>query len=188
MRKLLVFNSVTLDGYFSGPNGDLSWAHKQDPEWNEFVGNNASGQAVLLLGRVTYDMMVRYWPTPAAMKGAPHVAQGINQQQKIVFSRSLDHPTWNNTTVVKGDVPGTVRKLKAESGPDLVILGSGSIVAQLTEARLIDEYQMALTPVVLGRGRTMFEGLKQRVDLRRTGSRTFTNGNVLLSYAPARDD
>jgi dihydrofolate reductase len=187
MRKLMVFNSVTLDGYFSGPNGDLSWAHKQDPEWNEFIGQNASGSGVLLLGRVTYDMMAQYWPTAAAMKAAPHVARGINQQQKIVFSRSLDRPTWNNTTVVKGDVPATVRQLKAEPGPNLVILGSGSIVQQLTAAGLIDEFQLVVNPVVLGQGRTMFEGVKQRVDLRRTGSRTFKNGNVLLSYAPAHD-
>ena len=68
MQKLLVFNQVTLDGYFSGPNGDLSWAHKQDPEWDKFVADNAKGGGTLLFGRVTYEMMVAFWPTPEAAK------------------------------------------------------------------------------------------------------------------------
>jgi dihydrofolate reductase len=79
MRKLIVFNNVTLDGYFTGANGDISWAHgNDDPEFNAFVAGNASGGGQLLLGRITYELMAGYWPTPTAIRNAPLVAEGMN--------------------------------------------------------------------------------------------------------------
>jgi dihydrofolate reductase len=184
MRKLLVFNQVSLDGYIADAHGDMSWAHKSDPEWSAYVAENASGGGVLLLGRVTYDLMARYWPTPAALQQAPAVAEGMNRMQKIVFSRTLDHASWQNTTLVKGDIAAAVRQLKHERGPGMVILGSGSIVSQLTQASLIDEYQMVVNPVVLGQGKTMFAGIKEKVTLQLIGTRAFGNGNVVLCYQP----
>jgi dihydrofolate reductase len=183
MRRLVVFNSVTLNGYFTGKNGDLSWAHKDgDPEWNDFVSGNASGSGPLLFGRVTYEMMVSFWPTPAGMESFPEVAKGMNSAPKIVFSRTLDKVSWNNTKLVKGDLVTEVRKLKKESGEPITILGSGSIVSQLTQAGLIDEYQFVVNPIVLDEGRSMFDGVKKSVTLKQTATRTFGNGNVLLSY------
>ena len=182
MGRLTVFNLVTLDGYFTGENGDLSWAHKQDPEWNEFVSGNASGDGALLLGRKTYDMMVSFWPTPEAMKTMPEVAKGMNGMPKYVFSKSLDKLSWQNTKLMKGDLVAEVRKLKKDSDKDIVILGSGTIVAQLAQARLIDAYQMVVNPIVLGKGRTMFDGVKDKLELKRTKTRNFANGNVVLWY------
>ena len=100
MRRVLVFNNVSLDGYIADEKGDMSWAHKQDPEWLAFTGDNAKGQAEMLFGRVTYQMMAGWWPTPAAMKNDPVVADGMNQAEKIVFSRTLKKADWNNTRVV----------------------------------------------------------------------------------------
>jgi dihydrofolate reductase len=185
MRRLVVFNSVTLNGFFAGKNGDLSWAHKDDPEWNEFVAGNAKGGGPLLFGRVTYEMMLSFWPTPAAMESFPEVAKGMNSAQKIVFSRTLDKVSWNNTKLVKGDLATEVRKMKKEPGEAMTILGSGSIVSQLTQAGLIDEYQIVVNPIVLGEGRSMFDGVKKSVTLNRTSTRAFGNGNVLLSYEAA---
>jgi dihydrofolate reductase len=183
MRKITVFNNVTLDGYFASKTGDMSWAHKNDPEWTQFAASNAGGGGgELLFGRVTYEMMARYWPGPEAMKQNPEVAKGMNALPKVVFSRSLDKATWANTKLVKGDLLTEVRKLKQEPGKDMVILGSGTIVSQLSEARLIDHYQIVVNPVVLGGGRTLFEGLTQKLDLERTETRAFGNGNVLLTY------
>ncbi len=182
MRKLVVFNQVSLDGYIADARGDMSWAHKDDPEWNAFTGENASGGAVLLFGRVTYDLMARYWPTPAALAQMPAVAEGMNRMPKVVFSRIMKEASWQNTTVVKGDIAAAVRQMKSERGPGMVILGSGSIVSQLTQAGLIDEYQMVINPVVLGKGKTMFEGVTEKVTLKRTTTRAFTNGNVVLCY------
>lgn len=184
MRKLSVFNHVSLDGYFVDANGDMSWAKAdhRDAEWDTFVAENTSGAAVLVFGRVTYEMMAGFWPTPLATETMPAAAAGMNRMPKVVFSRTLDTASWNNTTVVKGDLAAAVRRLKQESGPDLVILGSGSIVSQLARAGLIDEYQVVVNPLVLGRGRTMFDGAQ--VNLTLTRSRAFGNGNVLLCYAP----
>src|SRR6266446_1732534 len=161
MRRLVVFNSVTLDGYFTDVNGDMSWAHggSDDAEWNAFVADNASGGGELLLGRITYELMACYWPTPNAIKDDSVVAEGMNKMPKVVFSRTLDKPSWSNTKVVKGDIASEVRKMKKESGKGMAILGSGSIVSQLAPQGLIDEYQLAVTPVVLGKGRTMFDGI-----------------------------
>lgn len=152
MRKLVVFNSVTADGYFTDANGDLSWAKEnQDAEFQKFVAGNASGGGMLLFGRITYDMMVSYWPTPAARQNDPAVADGMNNLPKVVFSRTLDKASWSNTKVVKGDIAAEVRKMKSEPGPGMVILGSGSIVSQLTQHGLIDEYQLVVYPVVRAR-------------------------------------
>lgn len=187
MRKLVVFNSVTLDGYFSGPGGDLSWAHKapDDEEWNAFVAGNAGSGGLLLFGRITYELMAGYWPTPAAMKSFPDVAKGMNSLPKVVFSRTLDKVSWNNTRLMKGNLVEEVRAMKKEPGESIVILGSGNIVSQLAQEGVIDEYQVVLNPVVLGKGRTMFDGIKEKLTLRLTTTRTFANGNVLLCYAPA---
>jgi dihydrofolate reductase len=182
MSKLLVFNQVSLDGYFSDAKGDMSWAHKQDPEWDDFVVGNASGGGVLLFGRITYEMMAGYWPTPEAMKKAPTVARAMNDLPKVVFSRKLSNVSWQNTKLVKSDLPAEVRKMKKEAGKDMVLMGSGTIVSQLAQERLIDEYQIIVNPIVLGKGRTMFEGVKDRFGLKLTKSRPFRNGNVVLWY------
>jgi dihydrofolate reductase len=187
MRQLVVFNSVTLDGYFTAANGDISWAHtgKQDAEWDAFVSANAKGGGELLFGRVTYDMMSNYWPTPQALRDNPGVAEQMNNLPKVVFSRTLDRASWNNTKLVKGDLPAEVRRMKKEPGSDLVLMGSGSIVSQLAPEGLIDEYQLVVNPVVLGAGRTMFDGITKMLSLKVTKTRTFGNGNVLLCYQPA---
>ena len=184
MRKLTVFNHVTLDGYFTGENGDMSWAHNgsDDAGYQAFVASNASGDAELLFGRVTYDMMASYWPTPVASQQAPVVAEKMNSGKKIVFSKTMAKALWKNTTLVKGDLVEEVRKLKEEKGPDMVILGSGSIVAQLAAAGLVDNYQVVINPVALGKGRTLFEGLPKMLSLKLTTSRAFENGKVFLSY------
>jgi dihydrofolate reductase len=187
MRKLTAFNNVTLDGYFTGANGDFSWAHagNDDAEYNAFVADNAKGGGQLLFGRVTYELMASYWPTPIATRNDPAVAERMNSLPKVVFSRTLDRPSWNNTKLVKGGLAAEVRAMKQEPGKDMAILGSGSIVAQLAQEALIDEFQLIVNPVVLGRGRTMFDGVKEALSLKLTKSRTFGNGKVLLCYLPA---
>jgi dihydrofolate reductase len=187
MRKLIVFNHITLDGYFVDANGQMSWAKpgNDDPEYAAFVAENASGGGELLFGRITYDLMASYWPTPVADQHNPGVAEGMNSMRKVVFSKTLDQASWNNTKLVKGDLIAEVRKMKEESGPGMAILGSGSIVAQLAPQGLIDEYQMMVDPVALGKGRSMFEGIQEKLNLKLTKSRTFKNGKVYLCFEPA---
>ena len=92
--------------------------------------------------------------------------------------------SWSNTKLVKGDLASEIRKMKQEAEPDMVILGSGSIVSQLAQENLIDEYQIALCPIVLGKGRTLFEGVERKLNLKLTKSHTFSNGSVFLCYEP----
>lgn len=184
MPRLAVFNTVSLDGYFTDANNDMSWAHKQDAEWNAFVAGNAKGESRLVFGRVTYDMMASFWPTPMALERAAGVAERMNRLPKVVFSTTLDNATWNNTKLVKSDIVAEMRKMKKEPGPDMVILGSGTIVSQFTQEGLIDEFQLVVSPIVLGKGRSMFDGVKRRVPLKRTKTMSFDNGNVVLWYEP----
>ena len=185
MRKLSVFNQVSIDGRFVDAKGDMSWAHKNDVEWNEYVDRNASGGGVLVFGRITYQMMAGYWPTPMAASNDPIVAQQMNRLPKIVFSRTLETAAWQNSTLLRGDLVEEMRRLKNEDGDDMVIMGSGTIVSQLTEQGLIDQYQIVVVPVILGGGRTMFDGVTRRPALRLTQTRSFSNGNLVMQYERA---
>jgi len=185
MGKLVVFENVSLDGYFVDENGDMQWAKEgDDEEFDAFTAENAKGGGVLLFGRATYDLMAGFWPTPLARRLMPVVAERMNALPKVVFSRTLEKAAWSNTTVARGDLLAEVRALKA-SGADLALMGSGRIVAQLVPARVVDEYQFVVNPVVLGKGRTVFEGVAGRPRLTLARSRVFRNGKVFLSYAPA---
>lgn len=189
MQKLIVFNHVTLDGFFKDANGDMSWA-KADPddaEWNAFVAENASGGGTLVFGRVTYDMMAGFWPTPAAKQMMPAVAERMNNMPKVMFSRTMDKASWNNTKLIKDNIAAETRELKETPGEGMVILGSGTIVAQLAQEGLIDEYQLVVNPVALGKGTTLFDGIKKQLALKLTKSRTFGNNKVLLCYEPVRE-
>ena len=187
MRKLAAFIQVSLDGYFADAEGGIGWAHKDagDGEWNAFVADNARGGGQLLFGRITYEFMASYWPTSMAAANNPVVAERMNGMPKVVFSRTLDDAAWANTTLVDGDLVAEVRKLKQDAGPDMAILGSGSVVSQLAEAGLIDEFQIVVNPVVLGKGSALFDGIRDSLCLKLTSTRSFGNGSVFLRYEPA---
>lgn len=184
MRSIKVFNNVSIDGFFTDPHGDLSWAHRgmDDAEWVKFIAGNAKGKAEFLFGRITYEMMASYWPTPIALENDPIVAEAMNSQTKYVFSRTLKKLSWQNSQLMQGDLPSAIKQLKKSKGPDIMIFGSGEIIHQLTEESLIDEYQLILVPTVLGGGRTMFGELQSKMDLKLMDSRSFKNGNVFLRY------
>ena len=187
MRKLIVFNHVSLDGYFVDANGTMYWAktRKDDAEWNAFVAENASGDGPLLFGRKTYELMIQYWPTPMAKEHDAVIADRMNKLPKVVFSKTLEGVSWSNTRLVKGDLAGEVRRMKEESGDGITVLGSGTLVAQLSDAKLIDEYHLVINPLVLGKGWTMFEGIQAILELKSVKSRSFGNGCVYLVYEPA---
>ena len=187
MRKLLVFNHVSLDGYFTDARGDMSWAHhRSDDETRAFAAENAqTGDGPLLFGRVTYQMMAAFWPTPAAQAMDPGIAAGMNRRPKLVASRTLSEVTWANARILRGDLIQEVRALKAEPGDGITVMGSGTIVAQLVRAGLVDELQVVVNPLALGAGRTLFQGIDPRASFHLLGTRVFRNGNVLLSYERA---
>jgi len=185
MALLGSFISLSLDGCYADANSDMSWAHTQDPEQAEFTASNAKGGGGLVFGRTTYEMMASFWPTPAAAQMMPDVAAQMNALPKTVFSRTLKSADWNNTRVVNADLAGELRRLKSGKGPDLTILGSGTIVAQAASAGLLDELQVMLVPVALGAGKRLFDGVPRGIAWRREEVRQFSNGNVFIRYRPA---
>jgi len=183
MRKLTAFNFLTLNGYFKGQKGDISW-HRHGVEENQYAAEGLKAGNTLLFGRVTYEMMASYWPTPMAMKNDSTVAEGMNSAEKIVFSRTLTMAGWSNTRLVKDNIVEEMKKLKQTPGKDMTLLGSGSILAQFAEQSLIDEYHFMVDPVVLGDGTPLFKGIRHKLDLKLIGTKAFKSGVVLLSYEP----
>ena len=184
MRTVMFFMMTSVDGFFEGPGHDIDW-HNVDEEFNDFAIDQLNSADMLLFGRVTYELMASYWPTPEARANDPQVAGAMNALQKIVVSTTLDRADWENTRLIKENVAEEVARLKAQDGKDLIVMGSSDLAASLAESGLVDEFRIMVNPVVLGEGKLVLSGIKRRLNLKLLKTRTFGNGNVLLIYAPA---
>jgi len=182
MKKLLISEMVSVDGFFAGPNGEIDW-HNVNEEFNTFAIEQLNSVDTLVFGRVTYELMASYWPTEAAIKDDHEVAAKMNALQKVVFSKTLQKVEWQNSRLAKNDIVEEITQLKKEDGRDMVIFGSGKIVSVLAQAGLIDEYRLIVNPVVLGKGKSLFTGAEQ-FKLKLLDTRQFQSGNVLLKYGP----
>lgn len=184
MAKLTSFNFITLDGHLEGPEkGNINW-HNHGIEETEYASQNLHSGNVLLFGRITYQMMASYWPTPIALESDPSVAEGMNSAEKIVFSKTMAKAEWNNTRLIKGNIAKEIKKLKQNSQKDMTLLGSGSIVSQFAEKNLIDEYQVMIDPVVIGSGNSIFKGIVHQLHLKLINTKTYKSGVVILCYQP----
>ena len=180
MARLIMWNLMTLDGFVEGPNRDISW---HSDVWGEELEQlsieqlNAAGG--LLFGRVTYELMANHWPGATG-----EVADFMNAAPKYVFSRTVREPGWNNTRMFDADVPGTVARLKRDSARDIFLFGSADLAASLIPHGLIDEFRIAVNPVIFGGGTPLFKpGHKTRLKL--IESRPLSTGIVILRYTPA---
>lgn len=180
MRKLFVFNLITIDGYFAGPHGEIDW-HNVDAEFNDFAVSQLKNIGMLVFGRVTYDLMAHFWPLPAARREDPFIAEFMNTLPKVVFSKTLKKAEWQHTRVVKSYLKNEIVNLKRGSGKDVAIFGSGTIVSQLVPTGLIDEYRLLVNPIILGKGKPLFKETG-KMKLKLVSLRAFKNGNVLLTY------
>ena len=186
MRTLYLFDMVTLDGFFEGPaKWEIDW-HNVDAEFNEFAIDQLNATDLLLFGRVTYEGMASYWPTPAAIQNDPEVAGKMNSLPKIVFSRTLEKADWNNTRLIKSNIVEEILKLKRQPGKDIAILGSSDLASTFTRHALIDEYRIMVNPIVLGQGTPLFRGISGKFQLKLLKARAFKSGNVLLCYQPVK--
>jgi dihydrofolate reductase len=183
LRKVIVFNMLSVDGYFEGLNRDINW-HNVDEEFNDFAIEQLNTAGTLLFGRVTYQLMESYWPTPDSLQDDPIVAGLMNQIPKFVFSKSLESANWQNTTLVKGDAAEAVTSLKELPGKDMFVFGSGEFVSYLAQHDLIDEYRLIFSPILLGRGNPLFKEQNKRIQLKLAKAKVFKSGNVLLYYQP----
>ncbi|HVD13340.1 MAG TPA: dihydrofolate reductase family protein [Actinomycetota bacterium] len=184
MRRILAFLVVTVDGYYEGPKGEFDWPVVDD-EFNEFGLEQLDEIDTLLFGRVTYQGMAAYWPTPAAREDDPRVAAKMNGLPKIVISRTLDEATWANTRLISDHVAEELTALKQQPGRDIAIFGSSNLTVSLLELGLVDELRIMVHPVVLGDGKSLFRTAAERISLELVTTRAFRSGNVMLYYRPA---
>jgi dihydrofolate reductase len=183
VRKLYAFLMMTLDGFYEGPNQEFHF-WQVDDEFDEFSVGQLRDTDVLVLGRVTYEGMASFWPTPAARQNDPAVAALMNTLPKIVVSTTLGSADWANTRVVGQNVAEEITRLKQQPGKDLAILGSPNLTVSLLGMGLVDELRVLVNPVVLGDGKSLFRSTKEELKLQLLQTRTFSSGNVLLTYQP----
>jgi dihydrofolate reductase len=180
MRRLIIWNMMSLDGFFAAPDRNLDWFVFDDELDGYIKKNQLASSDTLLFGRVTYEMMAAYWATAES-----ETAGFMNGARKYVFSRTLDRAEWQRTTLVKDDAAKAVRALKQEPGKDIFVFGSADFAATLMQHRLVDEYRIGLNPVILGRGLPLFKEGIERVRLKLTLTRPLQSGVVVLHYQPA---
>jgi dihydrofolate reductase len=189
MGKITVFNFVSIDGCYAGPHGEIDWfkAVPPDAEFERYTHEAARGEGTLIWGRITYDMMHSFWPTPEAIKNDPAMAKVVNERPKVVFSKSLtsveEGPNWRNVSLFREINPDDIQKLRAHG--DMTILGSGSIIRQFASLGLIDRFTLITVPIILGKGKSLFDGVSQ-LNLNLLESRAFKNGLTLQRYEPKR--
>lgn len=187
MRKIIVTTWVTLDGFTAGPGGDMGWIGEIfDEAMGIYEDEVVSAADTLLLGRVTYESFAGSWPhvpdSPTASEGEKIYARKLNAMRKVVISRTLEQAEWHNSTVLKEIVPEEIIKLKNEPGRDILIYGSASVVQELTNLGLIDEYQLLIHPFVVGGGKALFQNIEHRVNLKLVDETTHPSGVVRLTY------
>jgi dihydrofolate reductase len=180
MRKVIVSNVVSLDGFFEGPNKEMDWIIL-DEEFFSYARDMLRSADTLLFGRTTYLHMAGYWPSAAKDEIADH----MNNLAKIVFSGTLVKAEWNNSRLVKSDAAEEVLRLKQQPGKDIVILGSATLASSLLQQGLIDEYRVILNPVLIGAGNWLFKGIKQTLRLKLQQTKLFASGVVVLYYQKA---
>jgi dihydrofolate reductase len=196
MRKVIVSMNVTLDGFMAGPDCELDWHFNY---WNEEMakcaGEQLSNADTILLGRITYKAMARFWPSKMKDLLGPRqdiaFASMINNYQKVVFSKTMKNTDpvvtgWNNSRLAKETISKEIMNLKQQPGKDMIIYGSGSIVSTLMRLNLVDEYILWLHPVVLGRGKLLFKSTGTRPVLKLLKTKTFSSGVVILYYKQER--
>ena len=176
---------VSLDGFIEGPNRDIAW-HVWDNEMNKYMNDFFPTIYTIILGRVAYQLLADFWPTPASAAEDSTITNYMNNLPKIVFSRTLSTVEWNNSRIVKENIAEEITKLKQQPGKDLVIFGGAAIASTFMQLDLIDEYRLIVNPVILGSGNPLFKGINDRLNLKLLNTQTFSCGNVLLIYQPEK--
>lgn len=193
----MMFNWMTADGYFAGADGNLDWV-ASDEEIDKATAAAISGFDTILFGRRTYELFEGFWPNALddpTTAPDPHgarrskelraIAVMLNEATKLVFSRTLEKVTWKNSHLLREFDPREIEAMKRQPGKNMIVFGSGSIVSQLTEHRLIDEYQFVVSPVLLANGRSLLSGVSESLKLKLLEAKGYPSGNVLHRYARA---
>ncbi len=187
MRKIILTEWITLDGFTAGPDNDMSFVGESfNEEMARYEDAILSQADTILLGRVTYESFAGSWPfvpdKPDVSEEEKAYARKLNAARKVVFSRTLEWAEWNNSQLVRELDPAYVASLKEEEGRDILIYGSASIVQQLTQHGLIDEYQLLVHPLILGSGKPLFKDIKNKRKLSLASATPVSSGVLVLTY------
>jgi len=180
MRKLIVQEMVTIDGFFAGRDGDIGW-HRADDEYEAYATSFLRSVDCLLFGKATYQLLASYWPTAAG-----EIADIINAIPKIVVSTTLQTAEWRNSKVMSGAIVESIAQLKRLPGKNMAILGSAALASSLQHAGLIDEYQLTVVPVVLGEGSPLFRNVPRPFSMKLVKSNLLKSGCMQLHYKPEK--
>ena len=181
MRKVFLFMMTTLDGYFEGPDHDISWHNAGNEEFAKFANDQLDETDTLIFGRRTYELMAGFWPSEETMKAEPETATRMNSLHKVAFSRSPMHTNWQNTES-STNVVQKMQELKNAPGKDIAVLGSSNLGRTLIKEDLLDEVRIMINPVIIGKGTPLFDGTDKVLRFTLKTSRNFESGNVLLTY------
>ena len=190
MRKLKLQVQMTVDGYIAGPNGEMDWTtFNWDNELNKYVNEITEPVDCIVLGRKLAEGFIPYWATVAANPDDPEFTSGkkFTGTHKVVFTKTLDKPKWDNTVLAKGDLVHEITQLKKQDGNDIIAYGGATFVSALIKQGLIDEFQLFINPTAIGNGMTIFKELDSKQDLTLVKSTSFDCGIVVLNYEPKRD-
>jgi dihydrofolate reductase len=187
MRKILTTTWVSLDGFIAGPNNEMDWVGRYyDETMGAYETELVRGGDTLLLGRTTYDSFAGSWPSVPDQEGVSEgekvYARLLNSMRKVVVSASLTDPSWEHTDVLSDVRRDEIQQLKQEPGSDIIVYGSASLVAQLTDLGLVDEYHLLVHPVVLGGGKPLFGGVSGSTDLALESVTPHPSGVVRMVY------
>ncbi len=187
MRKVILAMQVSLDGYVGGPNGEMDWVTFSKEMDDTMLPAMMERADTCLIGRNLYLGFAGYWPN--AQQTNPNLSNGeilfshwIDEAQKIVFSTTLEKTEWKHSRLVRADLAGEVARLKSQPGKDMVIFGGASTAREFIRLGLVDEYQLMLNPVLLGRGLPLFPDGASTRRLQLVSSATFESRAVALTY------
>ena len=161
MRTLASFILISLDGFYEGQNGEFDWP-VVDEEFNDFAIRQLDEAETLGFGRATYEHMAAHWPTQQARANDPAITCRMNTKPKLVFSTTLEHADWSNTSIIAGEAVEEIEAVKNAPGGEVLVLGSAHLTANFAAAGVLDELRIMICPIAIGQGRSLFEDLKAR--------------------------
>ena len=188
MRKVKLQMQMTINGYVSGLNGENNWmTWNPDDEFIAFMNSMLDTSDTLLLGRKTAESIIKFWGDTANENPTHPFAKKIVDLPKVVFTKTLDKSTWNNTTLAKGNLAEEIANLKKQSGKDILVFGGAGFVSSLTKEGLIDEYHLIINPSAISSGMTIFNSLDRIQKFSPIESKLYPGGKTVLSFKPKND-
>ncbi len=189
MRKIKLQMQVSVDGFVCGPNGEMDWTvWNWDDDLKNYVKELMAPADSFIIGRVLYEGMSMYWPStesnPDTDEETRTAARAFNSMPKHVFSKTLSEANWNNAIIESGDLDETINVLKSQEGGDILLYGGVSMVSSFIQHNLIDEYHLFINPTAIGKGRSIFGDLTEKLGLQLVKSQAFSWGLVVVCYAP----